>query len=147
MDQEYRQGNFIISTDPKKLDMDQVHSFLVTTYWAREIPKEIVANSFKNSLAFGVYTGDQQVGVARVITDYTTFAYLADVFIQPEYRGQGLAKWLIHCIMSHPKLQGLRRWLLATSDAHGLYGNFGFVQTESPENFMEIWRPDIYKNV
>src|SRR5438105_15611421 len=107
---EYRRGDFLISTDRSRLDLDVIHGFLTECYWAKGIPKEVVARSIQYSLCFGMYLGSKQIGFARVISDYATYAYLGDVFILVEFRGQGLGKWLMQCIMEHPRLQGLRRW-------------------------------------
>ncbi len=137
-------GEFEISTDPARIDLATVHNFLTHSYWAKGIPVETAQQSIQNSLCFGVYQGKQQVGFARIITDYATFAYLADVFILEQYRGRGLSKWLMECIVAHPQLQGLRRWMLATRDAHQLYAQFGFVPLKSPDRMMEILRPDVY---
>ncbi|HET9839411.1 MAG TPA: GNAT family N-acetyltransferase [Candidatus Angelobacter sp.] len=141
----WTRGEFEISTDPARIDLIFVHAFLTISYWARGIPVETVKRSIENSLAFGVYRAGRQIGFARVITDRATFAYLADVFVVPEYRGRGLSKWLMQCIFGHPDLQGLRRWMLATQDAHGLYQQYGFALLKAPERWMEIHRPDIYK--
>lgn len=141
----WTRGEFEISTDPARIDLIFVHAFLTISYWARGIPVETVKRSIENSLAFGVYRAGRQIGFARVITDRATFAYLADVFVVPEYRGRGLSKWLMECIFGHPDLQGLRRWMLATQDAHGLYQQYGFALLKAPERWMEIHRPDIYK--
>lgn len=127
----------MISTDPNKLDFGVIHRFLRESYWAKDVQFEKVKKSCDNSLCFGVYEGQSQVGFARVVTDYSRFAYLADVFILTAYRRKGLANWLMQCIMSHPELQGLTRWLLATADAHGLYEKSGFKSLEKPEIFME----------
>jgi GNAT superfamily N-acetyltransferase len=121
-----------------------VHQFLTDSYWAIGIPLETVRRSIENSINFGLYHGQQQVGFARIISDLATFAYLADVFVLPAYRGRGLSQWLMECIVSHPDLQGLRRWMLATQDAHGLYARFGFTPIKSSEPWMEIHRPDVY---
>ena len=137
MTQEWRRGEYIISTDKRRLDLSVVHGFLTSSYWAAGIPIEIVKKSIEHSLSFGVYKGDKQVGFARVITDYATFAYIGDVFILEDYRGQGLSKWLMQVIADHPELQGLRRWLLLTRDAHGLYKKTGFVEPKTPERSME----------
>jgi GNAT superfamily N-acetyltransferase len=142
---EHRQGKFVISTDRDRLDRDAVHGFLTESYWARGISREVVLQSIENSLCFGVYGDGKQVGFARVISDYATYAYIADVFVLESYRGHGLGKWLMECIMHHPWLQGLRRWSLATMDAHGLYSKFGFTPLKTPERFMELHNPDIYK--
>ncbi|WP_423149221.1 GNAT family N-acetyltransferase [Rubrolithibacter danxiaensis] len=139
--------NFIISADKTKLDLSVIHDYLSQdSYWAKGIPLHIVERAIDNSLCFGVYEADKQVGFARVITDCATFAYLADVFILPEYRGKGLSKQLVQYIKSYPDLQGLRRWMLATVDAHGLYEQYGFKVISTPERFMEIKNPNIYLN-
>jgi GNAT superfamily N-acetyltransferase len=138
-------GEFEISTDPARLDLDAVHEFLAGSYWAKGIPRDTLERSVQNSLCFGIYHGRRQVGFARVITDRATFAYLADVFVLPDYRGRGLSKWLMQCILGHPDLQGLRRWMLATQDAHGLYRQSGFTPLKSPERWMEVHHPDVYK--
>jgi GNAT superfamily N-acetyltransferase len=137
--------NYSITTEKIKLDIDFIHQFLTRSYWAEGISKEIVAKSIEGSLCFGVFDGNRQVGFARMITDGGTFAYLADVFIEKNYRGKGLSKWLMQIIMSHPELQGLRRILLATKDAHGLYSQFGFAPLNNPERWMQIHNPDVYK--
>jgi GNAT superfamily N-acetyltransferase len=141
---ECKRGEFTISTDAARLDLKVIHEFLTTSYWAAGIPLDVVKRSIEHSLSFGVYHQDRQVGFARVITDYATFAYLADVFVIEDYRGQGLAKWLVEVIVAHPELQGLRRWMLATRDAHTLYGKVGFVGITSPEGWMERRDPDAY---
>jgi len=146
MTQEWRRGEYIISTDKRRLDLSVIHGFLTTSYWAAGIPLEIVKKSIEHSLPFGVYKGDEQVGFARVITDYATFAYIGDVFILEYYRGQGLSKWLMQVIADHSELQGLRRWLLLTRDAHGLYKKTGFVEPKTPGRYMEKVLPDVYKN-
>src|SRR6266498_623668 len=142
---EHRRGEFLVSTDPVRLDIEFIHAFLSNSYWAAGIPREVVERSIANSLCFGVYEGDRQVGFARVITDYATFAYLADVFIIESHRGRGLSKFLMECIAQHPKLQGLRRWMPATRDAHELYARFGFTPLTKPDRFMELHNPDVYK--
>ncbi len=135
-------NGFTISTDKSRLDVAAIHDFLAnSSYWARNVPLATVLKSIENSLCFGVYEGDRQVGFARVITDYAVFAYLADVFILEAYRGRGLAKRLMACIVSHPELQNLRRWMLATKDAHGLYAQYGFNPLSKPERFMEASQP------
>lgn len=149
MDTEY-----LISTDSTKLDLPLIHQFLSEhSYWARGIPRDVVARSIANSLCFGVYalgyadpdSDWRQVGFARVATDRATFAYLADVFILPEHRGQGLSKRLMEAILAHPDLKGLRRWMLATADAHELYRRFGFTALSQPDHFMQRHDPDVYK--
>lgn len=145
MAEEWRRGEYLISTDKNRLDLAVVHGYLSTSYWASGVPLEIVKKSIEHSLNFGVYWGVQQVGFARIITDYTTFAYIGDVFILEEFRGRGLSKWLMEVIADHPELQGLRRWLLLTRDAHGLYEKTGFVRSKTPERLMEKHFADIYK--
>ncbi|HUK48221.1 MAG TPA: GNAT family N-acetyltransferase [Terriglobales bacterium] len=141
---ECQRDEFVVSTDRARLDLDVIHAFLRQSYWSPGIPREMVERSIKNSLCFGVFKGTQQVGFARVITDRTTFAYLADVFILEPYRGIGLSKFLMECISKHPDLQNLRRWMLATRDAHGLYVSFGFTPLKHPERFMERHDPNVY---
>jgi len=142
---EYRKGEFVLSTDRERLDLDVIHGFLTECYWAKGISREIVARSIENSLCFGVYSGNQQVGFARVISDFATYAYIADVFVLNTHRGCGLGKWLMECIMQHPQLQGLRRWSVVTSDAHGLYAKSGFKAPKRPENYMERHNEEIYR--
>jgi len=139
-----RRGERVISTDRSLLNLELVHEFLFHSYWAKGIPKEIFERSIANSLCFGVYDGDRQVGFARVVSDFATYAYLADVFIVEACRGEGLSRWLMECVVAHPQLQGLRRWTLATRDAHGLYAKFGFTALEAPDRFMERYDPAVY---
>ena len=142
---ERRRGEFLLSTDPARLDLDVIHGFLTNSYWAKGIPLETVARSIEHSLCFGVYDGSgAQVGFARVVSDSATMAYLGDVFVLESHRGRGLGKWMMECIMQHPTLQGLRRWILLTRDAHGLYSQFGFTPLKAPERYMERHRPDVY---
>lgn len=141
----WRRDGLLVSTNPTLLHLDTIHAFLATTYWAEGIPKETVAKALRNSLVFGVYEGPHQIGMARVITDLTTFGYLADVFVVERQRGRGVSKWLMECVMAHPSLQGFRRWMLVTRDAHGLYEKHGFRVVEHPERWMEIARPGLYK--
>jgi GNAT superfamily N-acetyltransferase len=137
--------NIIISTDKSRLNIPLIHKFLSEeSYWAKDIPIETVKRSIENSLCFGVYKDDEQIGFARMISDLTTFAYLADVFILPDHRKQGFSKILMKEIIAHPDLQGLRAILLGTADAHELYRQFGFKELAKPERFMEIRRPGIY---
>jgi len=139
-------GKFLISTDRSKLDVDVIHKFLARSYWAEGIPRETVARSIENSLCFGVYDNANQIGFARVISDFATYAYVADVFILEPYRERGLGKELMASIMAHPDLQDLRRWSLGTRDAQGLYAQFGFepvVNTRS-RTVMEIVDAEIY---
>ena len=132
-------NNFQISTDKSKLQPQVIHDYLCNqSYWAKGIPMETVLKSIENSITFGVYDQKKQIGFARVTSDKSTFAYLADVFILETYRGQGLSKWLMENILNHPDLQGLRRWVLATKDAHGLYAQYGFTTLDTPQNFMQI---------
>ena len=139
-------GNYSISTDKNKLSLAVIHGYLSQSYWCKGVPVETVKHSIENSLCFGVYDEMSQVGFARVVTDYATFAYLADVFILEEYRGFGLSKLLMNEIINHPGLQGLRRWVLATRDAHGLYARYGFKPLAAPDRFMELHDPDVYKS-
>jgi N-acetylglutamate synthase-like GNAT family acetyltransferase len=135
-----------ISTDTDRLDVGLIHGFLAEeSYWSRGVPRKVVEKAIRNSLCFGVYVGTQQVGFGRVVTDKATFALLADVFILKGHRGKGLSKWLMQCIVDHDDLQGLRRLLLLTSDAHGLYAQFGFGPLGAPSRFMEVLRADIYQ--
>jgi len=136
---------FTITTDKEKFDVDVIHSFLTTSYWAEGISREIVRRSIEGALCFGVFENNKQVGFARMITDKATFAYLADVFIIEEYRGRGLSKWLMQVIMSHPDLQGLRRMLLATRDAHELYKKFGFTPLNNVDRWLHVHDPAVYK--
>ncbi len=135
---------FDISDDKSRLDLDVIHGYLSRSYWSPGIPREVIARGIEHALCFGVYHGGAQIGFARVITDQATFAYLADVFVLEEYRGRGLSKRLMAFIMAHPGLQGLRRFMLATRDAHGLYAQYGFVETANPSRLMEIVKPDVY---
>ena len=143
---ETSKGNFTISTDNAHLDVAYIHQFLSHSYWAENIPLSIVQKSIDHSLCFGVYENKRQVGFARVVTDFATFGYLADVFIDEAYRGRGLSKWLMDVIMGHPQLQGFRSWQLATRDAHGLYARHGFKIPDNPGRIMRKVVPDIYKN-
>ena len=137
--------DYVISTDKSRLDRALVQDFLSRSYWAKGIPREVVDQSIENSLCFGLYQGEKQVGFARVITDFATFAYLADVFVVKGSRGEGLGVRLMKVIMEHPRLQNLRRLMLATRDAHGLYAKFGWRPLGNPERIMEIVDPDIYE--
>jgi N-acetylglutamate synthase-like GNAT family acetyltransferase len=139
-------ADYEISTDPDCLDIEVIHRFLAEdSYWSRGIPRSIVVRAIANSLCFGVYHRAAQVGFARIVTDRSTFALLADVFILEPHRGKGLSKWLMRCVVEHQDLQGLRRLLLLTSDAHGLYSQFGFEPLGNPSRFMEVLRPDVYR--
>jgi len=142
-DDAFLKKGFKISTDKSLIDFETVYNYLNgESYWAKGIPVEKLRKAIQNSMCFGVYDKENsQVGFARVITDQATFAYICDVFILPGFRGLGLSKWLIQSILGHPDLQGLRRWSLATADAHGLYSQFGFTQITRPDRWMEIFRP------
>ena len=143
---EHRRGEFLISTDPARLDLDVIHGFLTNCYWAKGIPREVVARSIDRALCFGVYdSSGKQVAFARVISDFATIAYVGDVFVLESHRGRGLGKWLMECIMQHPALQNLRRWILTTRDAHGLYAQVGFTAVKSPERYMERHDPNVYE--
>jgi ribosomal protein S18 acetylase RimI-like enzyme len=137
-------GEFTITTDPAAADVDAVHAFLSRSYWAEGIPRETVARGIANSIPFSVFRGTEQVGLARVITDRATFAYLSDVYILEAYRGRGLSKWLMETIMAHPDLQGLRRFSLTTRDADGLYRRYGFTDIATPPTHLEINRRGMY---
>jgi GNAT superfamily N-acetyltransferase len=145
MHTEWKRDGFLITTDPTRLDADAIHAFLHHTYWCENIPRDTVARALHYSLCFGLFGGAAQIGLARVVTDYATFAYLCDVYVLESHRGRGLGKWLIECVMAHPQLQGLRRFNLATRDAHGLYAQFGFQPLRQPDVHMERHKPDIYK--
>jgi len=142
---EWRRGEYSISTDPSRLDRPAIREFLAASYWSPEIPQDVVDRSIEGSLSFGLYEGKRQIGFARAITDRATFAYVADVYVLEEYRGRGLARWLMETVLAHPDLQGLRRWMLLTHDAHALYRKVGFADAARPERIMEISRPDIYR--
>lgn len=135
---------YSISTDPARLDVDAIWAWLRESYWTPGLPRAALERGIRYSIPFGVYQASRQVGFARVITDRTSFAYLADVFIEPAARGRGLSRWLMEVIAAHPELQGLRRFMLATRDAHGLYAGHGFRPLTHPEYFMEIHRPNTY---
>jgi len=141
-DKAFLDKGFNISTDKNLLNFDVIYKYLdLDSYWAKDIPPARLKLAIENSLCFGVYFNNEQIGFARVITDKATFAYIADVFILPDFRGKNLSKWLIQTIMNHDELQGLRRWSLATADAHGLYSQFGFTEITRPERWMEIFTP------
>jgi N-acetylglutamate synthase-like GNAT family acetyltransferase len=137
---EVHQDQFTISTDPARLDIDAIVDMLKRAYWANGRPRERTEHAIRNSLVFGVYDGERQIGMARVVTDFSIFAYLCDVFIHEDYRTRGLGKWLMQTIMTHPDLVDLRRWLLVTSDAHGLYRQYGFTPIEDPERWMQLFK-------
>jgi len=133
---ETQKDNYTISTDPARLDIDAIAAMLTRAYWAQGRTHDMIARYVQHSLVFGIYYENRQIGLARIVSDYTTFAWLCDVFIDEEHRGQGLGKWLMETIHSHPDLQGLRRWILATRDAHGLYEQFGWTLLDHPERWM-----------
>lgn len=135
---DWAKAEFTVSDRREDIDVTMVHGYLTTSYWAKGIDKSTVERSIANSLCLGVFHNKRQIGFGRVITDRSTFAYLADVFILEEYRGRGLGKWLVDCVLEHEELQGMRRWLLATFDAHGLYMQKGFVPLQEPRRFMEM---------
>ncbi len=146
MAEEWRRGEFEISTDPARVDLPTVHAFLTKeAYWSPGVPIDVVRRSLEGSIAFGLYRGGDQVGFTRVVSDRATFAWICDVFVLDAYRGRGLGKWLMECVIAHPDLQGLRRWMLATRDAHGLYEQSGFTELYDATKFMERWDPEIYR--
>ena len=148
---EWRRDGFLVTTDPARFDLDVIHGYLRRSYWAEGIPRETVERSLRNSLGFALIAQDpdggasRQIGFARVVSDRATFAWLADVFVLEEWRGRGLSKWLVACVLEHPELQGLRRFTLGTRDAHGLYARCGFAPLADPTRAMEILRPDVYR--
>jgi GNAT superfamily N-acetyltransferase len=133
-----------VTTDPARIDREMVYGFLSRSYWARGIPRDVLERALANSLCFSVFDGETQVGFARVATDRATFAYLADVFVLPAHRGRGLSKLLMETIVAHPDLQGLRRWVLVTRDAHGIYARYGFTPLAKVDGYMERWNPEVY---
>jgi GNAT superfamily N-acetyltransferase len=137
MTRGWQRDGYLISTNASMLDLEVIRGYLSRSYWAAGVPEDVVRRSIENSLCFGVYRGEEQAGFARVVTDRATFAYLADVFVLEEHRGQGIGKWLVEVILSHPELQGLRRWMLATRDAHDLYRRYAFTELARPGIFME----------
>ncbi len=138
-------SDYEFTCDKQRLDIEAIHAFLVQSYWSPGIPRAIVERAIANSLCFAILCQDRQVGFGRVITDKATFAYLADVYVLPEHRGKGLSKRLVEQVIQHPELQGLRRMMLGTLDAHGLYEKFGFKRLAAPERLMEIHNPGVYK--
>lgn len=137
---EWRRGELTVTTDPSRLDLDAICAFLARSYWAPKRSREVIARSLQHSIGFGVFAGDRQVGIARVITDRATYAYVSDVFVDEARRGTGVGTFLMECIKAHPDLQGLERWSLATRDGHALYRKFGFQNLLHPERQMEIPR-------
>ncbi|HEV7743603.1 MAG TPA: GNAT family N-acetyltransferase [Pyrinomonadaceae bacterium] len=147
MVESWERGDYSISTDRSRLDVELIHDFISnTSYWGQGRALAVVQRSLDNSLNFGLYKNTEQVGFARVVTDYATFAWIADVFVLPEHRGRGLSKWLMEVMLSYPSLQGFRRWVLATKDAHSLYERFGFIQLHRPERWMERRDPDMQES-
>lgn len=144
---DWHKNGYVISTDKSRLHVDAIHSSLSQCYWSLGVPLHIIEKAIAGSICFGIYFDEQQVGFSRVITDHATFGYLADVYVVEEHKGKGLSKWMLSCVFSHPELQDLRRFMLATSDAHGLYQKFGFDELSKPEIMMEIARPDIYQEM
>lgn len=143
---EWRRDAYTISTDRALLDVDVIHSFLTTSYWSPGIPREVVERAIAHAECLGIHHDrDGQVGFARIVTDYATFGYLADVFVLDAHRGKGLSKWLMECIGAHPDLKGFRRWMLATRDAHALYAKFAFTPLSNAERWMERWTPNVYQ--
>lgn len=145
MTYELRRGGYVVTTDVSRLDVDYIHGFLTKSYWARGIPRDIVARAIESSLNFGLFDGERQIGFARAITDHAWYAYIADVFVDEAHRGKGLGKLIIEAVTSHRDLQNLRRMMLGTADAHGLYRQFGFTALEKPERWMERGDPAIYQ--
>jgi len=141
---EFHRGEWVVSTDRAQLDLDLIHQFLTRSYWAKGIPRDVMERSLENSLCFGVFERSQQIGFARVITDYATYAYLGDVFVLETHRSRGVGKFLMECILRHPQLKNLRRWTLITRDAQPLYAKFGFTGLARPERFMELHNPRVY---
>jgi GNAT superfamily N-acetyltransferase len=137
MHEQWQQDEFTVSTDPARLDLDVIHGYLSTSYWASGITRETLARAIAGSLPLGLYCNGRQIGFARVITDRATFAYLADVFVLESHRGRGLAQWMVQCALEHPELAGLRNWLLATRDAHELYRRCGYDLLRQPERWMQ----------
>jgi GNAT superfamily N-acetyltransferase len=143
----WTQQPFSVSTERGQMDIDVIHRYLARSYWSPGIPREIVLRAMDHSICFGLFHATEQIGFARIVSDWATFAYLADVFVLEEWRGRGLSKFLMSCIMQHPELRNLRRWMLATKDAHGLYEQFGFARVARPERLMEIIDLDVYQRL
>src|SRR5438105_5074506 len=141
---QWIRDEFVISTDRARIDVDLVHEYLVGSYWAAGMPRAVLERGIENSLTFGIYDHDRQVGFARAITDLATYAYLSDVFVIGAYRGRGLSKWLMECILAHPDLQGLRRFALFTRDAQRLYERYGFGPARGSSTYLERWEPNVY---
>lgn len=142
---EWRRDAYVVSTDPGRLDIAATAEILASTYWAPEVSEDVVRRAVGNSIGFGLYDGDQQVGFARVVTDRATFAWVGDVFIVESHRNRGLSLWLMRCVLAHPELQELRRWMLASTTARGLYERLGFTPLSAPERFLEIADPNVHR--
>ena len=140
MNSDYR-----ISTNKTEMDIDAIHAYLTNSYWGKGISRDVVARAIQGSLCFGMFHNDDQIGFARMVTDKATFGYLADVYILPAHQSKGLGKKLVEAVLQHPELQGLRRIMLATKDAHSLYRSYGFTELSEPQRFMQKWNPNIYK--
>lgn len=138
---QWQKGEFTISVDNDQLQLDEIFGYLSRSYWAAGRSLAVVKRSLQNSLCFGLFHANRQIGLVRVVTDYATFAYVCDVYVLEEYQGQGLGKWLMSVVTAYPELQGLRRWSLLTRDAHEFYGQYGFTKLELPEMWMEISNP------
>ena len=138
---EAQREGFLISTDPARLQLETICQFLARSYWANDRPRQVIARSIENSLCFGMYAREKQIGFTRVVSDCATYAWVCDVFIHEDYRGHGLGKWLMSCVLAHPDLLTVKRWALATRDAHGLYRQFGFTPVQHPEKLMERIHP------
>jgi GNAT superfamily N-acetyltransferase len=143
---EVREGDVLISCDRSRLDVERVHAFLTNAYWSEGVSRETIERGIENSIPFSLYLEGEQVGFARVISDRASYAYLADVYIEEPHRGKGLSKLLMRAVMAHPELRGLRRWILGTRDAHGLYRQFGFTEMQRPERWMEKAAQGLYQN-
>lgn len=147
MIRNWKKNGYLLSTNKKRLQPDIIHSYLVRSYWAKDIPMEFVKRSIENSYCFGIYFEFKQVGYARLITDYTTFAYLADVFVLEEHRGKGLGQWMTDSMVEMPEFEYLRRWMLTTQDAHELYKKSGFIPVPFPERIMVIAKERLYEKM
>ncbi len=147
MTDTWRRGEYEISTDRSRFDLDLIHDYISKhSYWGKGRAREVVARSIENSLPFGIYQDGEQIGFARVVTDYATFAWIADLFVLSQHRGRGLSKWLMEVILAHPRLQGFRRWVLSTKDAQGLYERYGFMPLKRPERWMERFDPNMQES-
>ena len=142
---EWTRDDCLVTTDPARVDVNAVHQYLTASYWAEGIPRETVQRSIDHAIPFMLYAEGKPAGFARVVSDRATVAYVGDVFVLPKFRGRKLSVWMMECIVVHPELQGLRRWILLTRDAHGLYAKFGFTTLVAPERWMERWTPEAYK--